>query len=855
MRAVALYYARAGWAVFPIASRAKNPLTEHGLHDASRDGEQITRWWQRWPQANVGIATGEVSGILVVDVDLKVKKDGTIEDGEKTLAALVAEHEVLPSVPEVRTKKGRHLYFAHDARLKNSVSRLEGIDIRTTGGYVVAPPSIHPDGHVYAWTPGASPRERPVVAAPEWLLAPFLPRRPSPTTLPDASPPTVVTSEGERYRAWCQHAIESEARELARTGEGGRSDALNRGAYKLGGYLPHGFVTASEIERALLEAAVANKHVDDDGLDYVRGVIRRGLDAGSRAPREIPRLEDRPDSHARSPAPLGRSARREAPDPVDPGGADAPPPSDDDYLGPGGSGGDDLPVIYDTFDENEMAKLADRYLAPDPELYQRGGILVQVLRDTSPGAGIARSHQQPRIVMLEADWLRALSTRCVRWMKKRMTNDGEVEEFQIKPPRHAIAALRARRHWQHIRKLEGVTVTPLFRHDGEILARPGYDATTGVLLAPHESETFEPVPPRPTRADVDDAIEALRYVITDFPFESAAHEATFFAALLTPLARFAFRGPSPLFLIDANTPGTGKGLLAKVIGLIAIGSAPTLIVQSRDDSEERKRITTVALDGDQVVCIDNIEGRWGSPAMCVALTTDEWSDRVLGGSTSYKGPLLTTWLATANNVQLTTDMVRRVAHLRLVTKDERPEERTAFSIPKLEAYVRQHRSRLVRAALTILRGWHVAGRPEAALPSWGSFESWSSVVRQAIVWAGLRDPGETRASLRDATDTGTDQLQELIHALVHVYAGQKLTAGEIVAKAKGDGGHALREALEAYTGGKGPLTAKGVGRLLLRVRGRIVDGQRVAGEKRKQWAWWVEDVKTGKEVISTLSFD
>ena len=124
MRAVASIYARRGWAVFPIKPRAKVPLTEHGCLDASHDLEQVTRWWQEHPQANVGIGTGAPSGLLVVDLDYDVVKrtrNGVeveiVRDGEKTLAELVAQHGPLPKVPEVRTKKGRHLYWADVERV------------------------------------------------------------------------------------------------------------------------------------------------------------------------------------------------------------------------------------------------------------------------------------------------------------------------------------------------------------------------------------------------------------------------------------------------------------------------------------------------------------------------------------------------------------------------------------------------------------------------------------------------------------------------------------------------------------------------------------------------------------------
>ena len=103
-----------GWAVFPLKPRDKVPLTAHGCLDASRCHEQVTSWWTRWPDANLGIATGNASGVLVVDVD------GA--DGD----AALEEYGTLGATVEARTGKGRHLYFAlpDGVRLGNSARRL-----------------------------------------------------------------------------------------------------------------------------------------------------------------------------------------------------------------------------------------------------------------------------------------------------------------------------------------------------------------------------------------------------------------------------------------------------------------------------------------------------------------------------------------------------------------------------------------------------------------------------------------------------------------------------------------------------------------------------------------------------------
>src|SRR5688572_26066186 len=103
----ALAYARRGWAVFPCHPQERTPLTPHGLYNASIDEEQIVSWWRRWPKANVAIATGDKSKLLVVDVNPR-------NGGDITLKLLEAERGSLPETVESRTGGGgRHLLFSY----------------------------------------------------------------------------------------------------------------------------------------------------------------------------------------------------------------------------------------------------------------------------------------------------------------------------------------------------------------------------------------------------------------------------------------------------------------------------------------------------------------------------------------------------------------------------------------------------------------------------------------------------------------------------------------------------------------------------------------------------------------------
>lgn len=162
----ALAYAkRFGFAVFPCKPHGKEPLTKHGCKDATQDPKQIAAWCKRWPKANIGIATGKASGIVCLDVDAKT-------GGRETLAILEDENGRLPEAPTVLTGGGGlHIYFRDPGGVRNSASAIgAGLDVRGDGGYVIAPPSIHPNGTEYRWELSSSANDIPMPEFPAWLL-------------------------------------------------------------------------------------------------------------------------------------------------------------------------------------------------------------------------------------------------------------------------------------------------------------------------------------------------------------------------------------------------------------------------------------------------------------------------------------------------------------------------------------------------------------------------------------------------------------------------------------------------------------------------------------------------------------
>lgn len=161
----ALAYAAQGWSVVPVAPRAKRPIVrwEPYQHEAA-DEARLKRWFARWPDANIAVVTGEVSGLVVLDVDPK-------HGGERALAALEARHGPLPtSVEAVTGGGGRHVYFAHPGReVRNRTGLAPGIDLRGDGGVIVVPPSLHPSGRRYRWKRGRAPDDLPLAPLPVWL--------------------------------------------------------------------------------------------------------------------------------------------------------------------------------------------------------------------------------------------------------------------------------------------------------------------------------------------------------------------------------------------------------------------------------------------------------------------------------------------------------------------------------------------------------------------------------------------------------------------------------------------------------------------------------------------------------------
>lgn len=260
----ALEYASRGYPVFPCSPNSKVPFARtNGSKDATTDEATIRRWWESAPTANVAIATGTVSGLYVVDVD-------------------VPSSEVMPLLPTTWTARTRgggwHYIYATSEPLPNTNKKAPNAvhgdaDTRGEGGYILVFPSVI-DGAAYSWVNDIEP-----TPLPQWIADRV---RPKPETRMATRQMFLMVST-----SWAGKALEDECDKVANTGKGGRNEALNRASFKVGQIVAGGHLSASQAAQALDSAAASCGLPERER----QTTISRSLKAGMASPRHPERRE------------------------------------------------------------------------------------------------------------------------------------------------------------------------------------------------------------------------------------------------------------------------------------------------------------------------------------------------------------------------------------------------------------------------------------------------------------------------------------------------------------------------------------------------------------------------------------
>jgi hypothetical protein len=452
-----------------------------------------------------------------------------------------------------------------------------------------------------------------------------------------------------------------------------------------------------------------------------------------------------------------------------------------------------------------------------------------------------------RIYAVEPVWLSDYLGRQARFEKF----DRRAREWlPIDVPDKLAKTICARTGERELPVLRGIVTAPTFREDGTVLDVPGYDKASELLYLSDELEPAR-VPAAPDRAAVEAALDTLWQPFSAFPFVDAASRGVMLAALLTATIRRSLP-TAPAFGFDAPQAGSGKTLLAHCVSALG-GHDASSFTPPDDDDEARKLLFAALRDGNGCVLFDNVVHPVGGAALNQFVTESRFAGRVLGQSENEALPNTALLLLTGNNLRVVADMCRRVLVCRIDAQTERPFLRS-FPFCPLE-WTRSHRHSMVIAALTLIRGYLIAGSPPIAQGRMASFERWDDLVRQMVCWLGTRDGiglelADPALTIENNVlyDPHKDTLHAMLTAWQRCFGGGGMTAGEAIHTAthylmdqhNREARAGLKDVLDDLAAeGRGPLTAKRLGRWLAVHKEQIVGGMRFVGwlaQGRMYWA-------------------
>lgn len=409
----------------------------------------------------------------------------------------------------------------------------------------------------------------------------------------------------------------------------------------------------------------------------------------------------------------------------------------------------------------------------EPKFYQRGSALARLMLPTGDD-GL----HSPDIQALDAIALRGEMERAADWMEN--TRFG---------PRPTDAPMKVASDIMSLRQYSGrlfpildvIAETPFYDGDFRLVLSPGYHSASRVFMRLDSALKIPAVSGTPSAEDVKVARNLLLEMFVDFPFVGDADRAHILSAIFYPYLRKPIDMPPPGLLVDADSPGSGKGLLVSAATMLNMGAELEITpATDRDDNETRKRLTALFLSGASYCVIDNVHRIIRDPSFAAALTAPIWKDRVLGVSRMVSLPNRTLFFVTGNNVRCTDEMTRRFIRTRLEANVEHPERRTEFRHDPLLDWIRHERGRLIWAVLTLVQNWVAQGRMEFTARRLGSFEKWSRIIGGILEASGITGFLEDRDTMSAEVDEDTTGWTLFVRAWFEKHAGKPVRVMDLV---------------------------------------------------------------------------
>ncbi|MBN9454003.1 MAG: hypothetical protein J0I42_18860 [Bosea sp.] len=389
-------------------------------------------------------------------------------------------------------------------------------------------------------------------------------------------------------------------------------------------------------------------------------------------------------------------------------------------------------------------------------------------------------------------------------------------------------------------EVEGLFMAPTLRPDGTVLLREGYDAATRLLLV--DVPRLPAIPDRPSRADAEAALVALKGLLREFPFRDEADQSVALALILATVVRGAL-GHIPLTVIQAPEKGSGKSFLVDIANVIATGQRCSVVAARSEVEKWERQIALSVASGDPIVSLDNFNGELKSDLLAQLVTQTKVKALLPYGRDMVELECRSVLTVNGNGVRVADDLGRRVVLCRLDAGMERPWERAFEGRPLDE--IGRNRGRYIAAALTIVRAYLAAGEPVDLEPLNG-FEDWGRFVRGPLVWLGQVDPAATQANaMRD--DTGLQSLGVVFAAMAEacgVGEDNARTLNEMLgdAPAGRDGEWARLQDAFAEAVAPKPLTPLSLGHALRKAANRVIGGHRLRNRSNRLGTkeWWID---------------
>jgi len=773
------YIILADWKITPVPAGEKGPRSPgwNKLKNCITDPEKAANW-----NGNLGLVH-EHSGTAALDIDdMEAAQKWFLERDVSLDALLNMEHYV--GIDSGRPNRAKRLYRVNKP-LKTVKPADSGFELRCAGAQDLIPPSVNPvSRRPYRWVYG-SPDDH-------WSKLPVLPAMlyslwrqlaPPLSSLVLAGPTAILPPQN----ANAPHKVTPEELRQLETVLSKRDPDC-------------GYDEWIKMGMALHHASVGS----DDGFF----VWDRWSGKGKKYKGQLD-LRKHWDSFSSSPGKVvvtaGSILQRDT-------------ATADEFDIEEDGQGDARPLI--TLESGELHNYAtrcERILSDD--IYVRERQLVRVGRAKElvlerDGAA-RRDEAQAAMIPVTPEYIRRRLNQRVRFRSYRRR---EKEYTQVDCPKDLALNIAGQGHWPAMRQMTAITTAPFVRPDGSICETPGYDGASRVFYEPNAD--FPSVPVNPTRKDAERALTMLLEPFGEFPFASDTARSAFAAHVLTEIVRPAI-DTSPAFFYTAPTPGTGKTLLSEMASRIAHGCAPALRPWTEGSEELRKNLFSSLLAADRTIGFDNLPNGFKvrSPTLCGFLTADKYGDRKLGASEVASIPNRSVVSVTGNNLTPTGDLARRSLVIRLDADIATLRERR-FLIPDLRGYVGEHRPVLLVAALTIICAYN-ASTEAIGKPPLPSFEQWSSLVRDPLLWLGMADPVATQD---EETDDETAPLGEAFQRIEEALGEQEFTASNLAEMcATLLDGDPLSAAIEA-AGCSADTEPKQVGYWLREMRDRIASG-------------------------------